>query len=175
MCFQGVFELNFKPEPNMSHKPEGATHWAAQTDDWLECWYRLENGLWYMITEYWATDIAERPYGMPAKSWKEDGVTELKRPLSDLVNLNEYQVQKVFDKVILGGFYNEKMCLMCDALNHASANGAIVPEEFHLARAEIRSYLGGFGSLGGFLDFKGQPYEFADRLAIYKDWANKPK
>jgi hypothetical protein len=84
-------------------------------------------------------------------------------------------VQSVFDKVIQAGIYKEEFPLMCNALNCASIKDVITPEEFHLARAEIRSYLGGFGSLGGFLYHKDQPWHFTARLAIYENWANKPK
>ena len=83
-------------------------------------------------------------------------------------------VQNVFDKVIQAGIYKEEYSLMCNALRRASVTALITPEEFHFARSEIQNYLGAFGSLGGFLNFKGRPHEFADRLAIYKDWANKP-
>jgi hypothetical protein len=85
-------------------------------------------------------------------------------------------VQDVFDKVISGKYYSEHngAQLMCHALKNAARGGTITAEEFILATKEIRSYLGGFGSLGGLLDFKGGPWHFAARLYIYQDWANKP-
>ncbi len=85
-------------------------------------------------------------------------------------------VQDVFDKVIAGSYYSESngVVLMCHALKDAAQDGVITAEEFILATKEIRSYLGGFGSLGGLLDFKGGPWHFAARLYIYQDWARKP-
>ena len=73
--------------PKLANAPEGATHWAPDSDGWAESWYRLEDGLWYCINDYWASDIAERPYGMAAKSWKEDGAEKLIRPLEELAKL----------------------------------------------------------------------------------------
>ena len=82
--------------------------------------------------------------------------------------------QATFDKVVGQGIYNEQNDLMCHALKAAARLGIITAEEFVAAKGEITSYLKGFGSLGGFLDYKGQPYDFIARLSIYKDWANKP-
>ena len=75
---------------NISHMPEGATHWAPETDNWLEAWYRFEDGLWYQVNQYWAYDVAERPYGMPAAGWKGAGVPVLKRPISDLTSVEDF-------------------------------------------------------------------------------------
>lgn len=82
-------------------------------------------------------------------------------------------VQETFNKVIEAGLYNEKDGLMCHSLKAAARAGLITAEEFIAAKGEIVSYLKGFGSLGGYLDYKGQPYDFNTRLAVYKDWANK--
>lgn len=82
-------------------------------------------------------------------------------------------VQEIFNKVIEKGFYNEKDGLMCHSLKAAARAGEITAEEFVSAKSEITTYLKGFGSLGGFLDYKSQPYDFNSRLAVYKDWANK--
>lgn len=85
-------------------------------------------------------------------------------------------VQNVFDKVIEAGVYGESTdVLMCKALKFAKAASIISDEEFVLANAEIRKYLSGFGSLGGLLANKERDWSFTARLAIYKDWANKPK
>jgi hypothetical protein len=85
-------------------------------------------------------------------------------------------VQDVFNKVIDSKYYSEYngVVLMCHALKNAAREGAITAEEFILATKEIRTYLGGFGSLGGLLDNKNQPWHFTARLAIYENWANKP-
>lgn len=82
-------------------------------------------------------------------------------------------VQEVFDKVIVKGFYNEQHELMCHSLKAAARHGIITAEEFVAAKGEITTYLKGFGSLGGYLDYKSLPYDFKARLAVYKDWANK--
>ena len=78
-----------KTPTNINHAPADATHWAPETDDWLEAYYRHENGLWYCVSDYWASDVDERPYGMPSKSWKNDGQESLKRPLTDLIPLEK--------------------------------------------------------------------------------------
>ena len=85
-------------------------------------------------------------------------------------------VQEVFDKVIEAKYYSEfnGVPLMCHALKNAARDGVISLEEFVEANKEIRNYLGGFGSLGGLLDNKNQPWEYSARLAIYQNWANKP-
>lgn len=85
-------------------------------------------------------------------------------------------VQDVFDKVIAAKYYSEYngVVLMCEALKNAARDGSINLEEFKLAKDEIRAYLGGFGSLGGLLDDKGQAWQFNARLAIYENWTNKP-
>jgi hypothetical protein len=82
-------------------------------------------------------------------------------------------VQNTFNKVIDQGIYNEQQALMCHALKEAARLGVITAEEFVAAKTAITACLKGFGSLGGFLDYKKQPYDFATRLAVYKDWANK--
>lgn len=82
-------------------------------------------------------------------------------------------VQETFNHVIQQGIYNEQQPLMCHALKAAARLGIITAEEFVAAKGEITTYLKGFGSLGGYLDYKGQPYDFNTRLAVYKDWANK--
>jgi hypothetical protein len=85
-------------------------------------------------------------------------------------------VQTVFDKVIDLGFYNQQQGseLMCRALKEAGRTGSISKEEFILANEEIKNYLSGFGSLGGMLFYRESPWEFPARLAIYKDWENRP-
>lgn len=85
-------------------------------------------------------------------------------------------VQDVFNKVIADRYYSEYngVVLMCHALKNAAQDGVITAEEFTVASKEIRTYLGGFGSLGGLLDNKGQDWQFTARLAIYEKWANKP-
>lgn len=76
---------------NPTNAPKNATHWAPETDHWLESYYRFENGLWYQVNDYWASDVDERPYGLPAKSWKNDGKEKLERPLSELIKLDKFK------------------------------------------------------------------------------------
>lgn len=82
-------------------------------------------------------------------------------------------VQEVFDKVIAAGYY-EKQKLMCFALSAALAESLISEEEFKQATAEIKGYLGAWGSLGGMLLHSNLDSAFEARLAIYKDWVNRP-
>lgn len=84
-------------------------------------------------------------------------------------------VQETFDKVINAGIYaSNSIGLMCYALLEAACDGVISKEEMKAAKAEIKEYLGANGSLGGKLLFNNMPYTFEHRLAIYKDWANRP-
>lgn len=83
-------------------------------------------------------------------------------------------VQETFNHVIQQGIYNPQNALMCHALKAAAKLDIITAEEYTAAKGEITAYLKGFGSLGGYLDYKKQPYDFDTRLAVYKDWANKP-
>ena len=76
-------------KPDLSKAPEGATHWAPDTGEWCECWYRFENNLWYIINDYWASDVVERPWSGAAKAWKENGFTRLKRPITELIPVSE--------------------------------------------------------------------------------------
>lgn len=76
-------------KPDLSKGPKDATHWAPETDKYLECWYRLEAGLWYCVNAYWGDDVDERPYGMPAKAWKTIGKPTLDRPTTDLIPVSE--------------------------------------------------------------------------------------
>lgn len=76
---------------NINDAPSNATYWAPQTDDWVECYYRLENGLWYIVNAYWASDVTERPYGRPAKAWNENGFPELIRDVNELILLENFK------------------------------------------------------------------------------------
>lgn len=87
-------------------------------------------------------------------------------------------IQLIFDTVIDYGFYKDRdeggVPLMCVALERAEKAGVISQLERDSAKHEISKYLRGFGSLGGALWYKEKPWQFEHRLAIYKDWANKP-
>lgn len=74
---------------NIANAPKDATHWAPETDKYLECYYRLENGLWYHVNDYWASDVDVRSYGLAAQNWKHRGSHVLHRPLTDLIPLEK--------------------------------------------------------------------------------------
>lgn len=80
-----------KSPTNINNAPKDATHWAPETDQWPECWYRFEDGLWYTLCDYWADAIDEYPWSPPAKNWntKSKGVLVLKRPLTELIPLEK--------------------------------------------------------------------------------------
>lgn len=102
-------------------------------------------------------------------------------------------IQEVFDAVINAGVYyptstGRAECgayrseFMCNALNNASGSfGAelITDAEYAAAIAEINAYIETYGpvvehTLGCALRGRGLPHDFEARLAIYKDWANRP-
>lgn len=75
-------------KPDISKAPPGATHWAPDSGQFCESWYRQEGDLWFCINDYWASDVTERPYGRPAKQWNDNPV-RIQRPMSDLIELVE--------------------------------------------------------------------------------------
>lgn len=83
-------------------------------------------------------------------------------------------LQKTFDKVIDERFYTESSFGMCDSLRLAHSYGVISKGEWDSARRAIRAYLGGHIFLETKLYHNGLPCEFPDRLAIYRNWANRP-
>ena len=83
-------------------------------------------------------------------------------------------VQEIFDAVIDGGFYTEYTDWMCLSLSDAHLEGVISKKEREIARREIGEYLGSFGTLESKLYHYNLPYEFPDRLAIYRNWKNRP-
>lgn len=91
--------------------------------------------------------------------------------------MQNIDIQDVFNKVICKGHYGGKYGskLMCHALKSGFQNGVITEDEYAFAISEIRGYIGGFGSLGGFLHFKGNDWSFETRLDIYINWLDRPK
>lgn len=83
-------------------------------------------------------------------------------------------IQEVFNTVIEADLYNEKNDLMCISLMVAWNQGLITNESFKEARSQIKEYLSGFGSLGGYLDFKKADYSFSCKLEIYQNWESRP-
>ena len=85
-------------------------------------------------------------------------------------------VQDIFDKVIVYGRYAEGITtFMCTALSLCLRSDILDYAEVLIAKNEIDHYLGGYHTLGRALDDNDLPCKPKDRLAIYKDWANRPK
>lgn len=72
---------------DINRAPPGATHWAPDTMDYASAWYRKAPEGWYVVNDYWADDVYERPYGRAAINWNEKVYVELCRPEGDLVSL----------------------------------------------------------------------------------------
>lgn len=99
-------------------------------------------------------------------------------------------IQEIFDKVVEGEFYGPKSlndfgdCIvtsrfMCVALSIADRHGAISRDEQILAKREVDEYLksaceGCELNLEYALHLYGLPSDYQARLAIYKDWNNRP-
>lgn len=84
-------------------------------------------------------------------------------------------VQEIFDAVIDGGFYTERVYYMCFSLQGAYSEGVISKKEMCIAGRSIKSYLGRRYSLESLLLEHGLPRKFSDRLSIYRNWANRPR
>lgn len=85
-------------------------------------------------------------------------------------------IQKIFDTVIDRGFYASKATIfMCWALDEALYRDVITKVEHHIAINEIQNYLNGWATLQSALQRHDLPHSFPDRLAIYKNWANRPQ
>lgn len=84
-------------------------------------------------------------------------------------------VQEIFDAVIDGGFYTEREDLMCFSLGGACFEGVISKKEREIAAGSIQSYLRPYYSLESKLSCYDLPNKFPNRLAIYRDWANRPR
>lgn len=78
---------------DIDRAPEGATHWAPDTLDYAEAWYRKAPEGWYVVNDYWADDVSERPNGRAAINWNTQVYVDLCRPESDLIRL-AYPAQK---------------------------------------------------------------------------------
>lgn len=93
-------------------------------------------------------------------------------------------VQEIFNRVIDGGFYqggydyNNYSDLMCISLFQARNKGVITPDEDKYAENVIKNYLNdwsGCVQLYNVLKNNALENSFKARLAIYKDWDNRPK
>lgn len=97
--------------------------------------------------------------------------------------ITEERIQEVFNTLIAEGYYKN---YMCDAVNAAyyDPDGPFTDHtEADLVLAEIEKYLRKpyedfphtFFSLECALIHNNLPSDYETRLAIYKDWENKPK
>lgn len=85
------------------------------------------------------------------------------------------EIQALFDKVIDSGHYCHPG--MCQSVGIARAAGILNNRETAVLDDAIRSYLipKGYAWLDDALIANGLPHGPEARLAIYKDWANRPK
>lgn len=98
-------------------------------------------------------------------------------------------VQQLFDAVIDGGFYSATWERwdepfppsewMCCAVTSANRAKCITDAEDEKLRRAIERYMCslclGAGTLSTALRAVGKPALFSDRLAIYRDWKNRPR
>lgn len=86
-------------------------------------------------------------------------------------------IQETLNKVIDSGIYrtNDFSSLMCVAIGRAVSLGLVSAKEAIKTENAICEYIKPYGSLSPALFNNGLPYEFNDKLKIYKDWANRPK
>lgn len=84
-------------------------------------------------------------------------------------------VQDVFNRVIDAKFYSEADDWMCASLMDARNRKLISRREYKQARDEIGDFLTSeYPTLRWALEANGLPSDFESRLAIYRDWANRP-
>jgi len=85
-------------------------------------------------------------------------------------------LQDIFNVVIESGLYREEM-YMCHALSRALYRDLISLDEYIKASTSIDIYLKFRSSLSMKRVFEqcGRKTTMQDRLAIYKDWRNRPR
>jgi hypothetical protein len=96
---------------------------------------------------------------------------------------HDKEVQLVFDKVIKAGLYiptdscsDTSKNYMCNSLKQAFNVGVITFDELVLARSSIRAYLDSpLQTLYSFLKTHHYPTEAKTRLAVYTNWAKRPR
>lgn len=90
-------------------------------------------------------------------------------------------IQEIFNAVIDEGFYSNEFIeskssrWMCEAIHYAYVAELLTMEERRLALEEIKEYIQGYTFLGSALSISNLPYKYEDRLAIYRNWANRPQ
>lgn len=108
------------------------------------------------------------------------------------MSYNEKVVQQIFNAVIAAGYYSEhevydageisaygpgdKRDFMCGALRIALHFGVISAGKYVLAKKAVSLYMdqSDRAYLESALKEAGMPSSFEYRLALYKDWANRP-
>lgn len=88
-------------------------------------------------------------------------------------------IQTIFNVVIEAGLYPQQPSktshdLMCFSLSTGVVAKVISVKEYVFAKAQIECYLGDYGLLAVALEKAELSGCIQDRLAIYKDWENKP-
>lgn len=84
-------------------------------------------------------------------------------------------VQDVFNRVIDARFYSGVDDLMCLSLMDARDVKLISEKEYRQARNEVGAFLAFKNTtLKWALEVNGLRGDFESRLAIYRDWANRP-
>jgi hypothetical protein len=123
-----------------------------------------------------------------ASSYNADNISYLsKREREKEETIMARNVQQIFNKVIKSGIYKDtdfegadsegaSSRYMCLALSRAKFVGVITKEDCDKASFAIDSYLrpASFVTLRGVLSYMDLPCDFSARLAIYKDWKNRP-
>lgn len=102
-------------------------------------------------------------------------IKQLWHKLKGRLDPYETDVQKIFDKVIERGHYTRRFDWMCINLEVAEYYDVINKEQEEIARQSIKEYLGFYVTLSMALSDSYLDASFAGRLAIYKDWVNRPK
>ena len=88
-----------------------------------------------------------------------------------LKNRRDKITQRAFDKVLSQELYG-KSNFMCFVL--ARTNNALTNTECRVATKSIKRYLGRHRMLATALRDNDLPFTYEDRLAIYRDWKNRP-
>lgn len=77
--------------PNLSRAPKGATHWAADSGEFVESWYRYDGSNWYCINDYWSDEVEVTNSRSHHKWYYEP--QKLNRPVTDLISLESLKME----------------------------------------------------------------------------------
>lgn len=146
---------------DLTKAPKGATHWAPDTGQWCECWYRLENGKWFVINDYWASDVDRE--GSPAgDSWYNKSADKLVRPMADLVEIPKVnKLVEVEGKRIIGSV-NGMAVISLDWSNggecYIVGSSTCLPTDIKLAALYLECYTAVFATLADLKSYKRGDY-----------------